>query len=559
MTTFPPAASVVATAVSALKDRVDEVNRLNVFPVPDGDTGSNMFLTLESVLRDVANLGADAPLDAVCAAATHGSLMGARGNSGVITSQIIRGACEGLVGAQDGDPTEALAQSLERATQVAYQAVRKPVEGTILTVVKDMSVAARSAADAGEPIHVALEAVSAAGHESVRRTPELLPVLKEAGVVDAGGFGLTIVFDGLISALLGREVVAPPAAVEGVELTVMPVDDWDDSEYLYCTEFLLFGQGIDRESVHDRMVEFGGSELVVGDGGQFKIHVHTNTPSDVLGYALSLGEVSEVHIHNMRMQQAARGDHEHAHDYQLEPATGVSDSSSPESGSRPLIKAAAPIGVVAVASGPGVTEILRSIGVDIVVSGGQTMNPSTQDLVDAANSLDSESVIFLPNNKNIVMAANAAASVLDKPAAVVATRSVLEGFAALLTFDGSGNVDDVAAEMTEAIQGVKTGEVTTAVKDAKSAIGDIAEGQVIGIVGAKEIVAVGSDYVQVALDLLGQLVDDDSEALTVLIGQDMTDETADDFSRAVAEKYPSLEQDFHRGDQPLYPIVLSVE
>lgn len=553
MTNFPSAASVVASAVSALKDRVDEVNRLNVFPVPDGDTGSNMFLTLESVLRDVANLGEDAALDVVCSAATHGSLMGARGNSGVITSQIIRGACEGLVAAQGLEPTEMLAQSLERATQVAYQAVRKPVEGTILTVIKDMSLEARSAANAGLPIEEAIEVVANAGHHSVEHTPELLPVLKEAGVVDAGGYGLTIVFDGLVGALLGREIVAPPAPTASAELTVAPVDDWDDSEYLYCTEFLLFGEGIDREAVHDQMVDFGGSELVVGDNGQYKIHVHTNTPSDVLGYALSLGQISEVHIHNMRMQQEARPGHDHSHDAAVATVSAAVDVAPVRQ------KSAAPIGVVAVASGAGVSEILRSIGADVIVSGGQTMNPSTADLVEAANALDCESVIFLPNNKNIVMAANAAVSVLGKPAAVVVTRSVLEGFSALLAFDGYGEVEQVAADMAEAIEGVKTGEVTRAVKDAKSAVGDIAEGQVIGIVGAKEIVAVGADYVEVALDLLEQLVDDGSEALTVLIGEDLTDETADAFSAAVAERFPSLEQDFHRGDQPLYPIVLSVE
>lgn len=566
MTSFPSAASVVATAVSTLKDRVEEVNRLNVFPVPDGDTGSNMFLTLESVLRDVANLGPNATIDDVCAAATHGSLMGARGNSGVITSQIIRGACEGLVAAKEGDPTEALAQALERATQVAYQAVRKPVEGTILTVIKDMSVEARSAAKTGVAIEAALEAVSKAGHRSVANTPELLPVLKEAGVVDAGGYGLTIVFDGLVGALLGREVVAAPAPAAPLELAVAPVDDWDDNEFLYCTEFLLFGEGIDREAVHDQMVEYGGSELVVGDNGQYKIHVHTNTPSDVLGYALSLGQISDVHIHNMRMQQEARPGHDHSHDGDRGNGGATPTHQAPTAGESGVghaagerVKAAAPIGVVAVASGAGVSEILSSIGADIVVSGGQTMNPSTQDLVDAANRLDCESVIFLPNNKNIVLAANAAVTVLDKPAAVVATRSVLEGFAALLAFDGHGEVEQVAADMAEAIESVKTGEVTTAVKDAKSAVGDISEGQVIGIVGAKEIVAVGADYIEVALDLLATMVDAGSESLTVLVGEDMTDETADRFSLAVSERYPSLEQDFHRGDQPLYPIVLSVE
>ena len=546
MNTYPSSASAIASAVAALKAQVEEVNRLNVFPVPDGDTGSNMLLTLEAVLNDVAKLGERASLEEVCGAATHGSLMGARGNSGVILSQIIRGACEGIV-ASDGLPAvERLAAAMSSATQVAYQAVRKPVEGTMLTVVKDMSAAATDAAQRGIELDEALDTVLSAAADSVRRTPELLPVLKDAGVVDAGGFGLQVVFAGFVGALLGREVVAAPIPATVDTMSVVPVDDWDDDEYLYCTEFLLFGEGIDREAVHDFMVDMGGSELVVGDHGEYKIHVHTNTPSEVLAYALSLGEVAEVHIHNMRRQQAERG------------GEGSAPSANLSGGS-PAVKAAYPIGVVAVASGSGITEILKSIGVDVVVSGGQTMNPSTQDLVDAAQSLDAESIIIMPNNKNIVMAANAAVTVLDRPAAVVPTKSVLEGFAAMLAFDGEDSLGDAVYSMTDAAAAVKTGEVTTAVKDAKSAVGDITAGQVIGIVGNKEIVAVGQDTTEVALDLLGTMADEDSESLTVLIGEDMTDEEAEAFSAAVGERFPGLELDVHRGEQPLYPIVMSVE
>jgi len=539
MTQYSSARNLVASAALALKNRVDEVNRLNVFPVPDGDTGTNMSLTLDAVVNDIAKLPADAPLEDVCKAATHGSLMGARGNSGVITSQIIRGACEGFLKSGDMAPTARLAISLETATSVAFQAVRKPVEGTILTVIRDMSVAARVAADAEVTFEEALDSVVAESYSSVRRTPDLLPVLKEAGVVDAGGFGLAIWFNGFVSALLGREQIEAPVLGDMQVMTVTPVDDWDDDEYLYCTEFLLFGEGIDRERVHDYIAERGGSELVVGDSGQYKIHVHTDDPSEILGYALGLGEISEVHIHNMRRQQAER------------PAA----QGAPSKENTPH-KA---IGVVSVASGSGLIEILKSLGVDVVVSGGQTMNPSTQDLVEAASTLNVDKVIFLPNNSNIIMAANAAASVLDIPAAVVPTRSVPEAFAALFMFDQSRDFDELVEEMSEAIEDVRTAEVTTAVKDAKSNVGDIKAGQVIGIIGSKDIEAVGDSIEQVVFDLVKMLVDEDSETLTLLLGEGCTDEAGDAMAKTLKERYDWMEVETHRGEQPLYPILISVE
>lgn len=530
--------NVVATAASALKNRSEEVNRLNVFPVPDGDTGTNMSLTLEAVATDVAKLPADASLEECCKAATHGSLMGARGNSGVISSQIIRGACEGLVASEGMLPVERLALALESATTVAFQAVRKPVEGTILTVIKDMAGAARSAADGGIEFTEALEIVSSEAHASVRRTPELLPVLKEAGVVDAGGFGLAIYFDGLMSAILGREVVEVPLQLSEETLKVVPVDDWDDDEFLYCTEFLLFGEGIDREGVHDFIAERGGSELIVGDNGQYKVHVHTNDPSEVLGYCLRLGEIAEVHIHNMRRQQAER-------------------SSEPMADDEP--KVAKHIGVVGVASGSGLEEILKSLGVDYVVSGGQTMNPSTQDLVDAAEKLHADNIIFMPNNKNIIMAANAAATVLEKPAAVIPTRSVPEAFAALFMYDPAGDFESVVEEMTDALDDVRTAEITTAIKDAKGKVGAIAAGQTIGIIDGNEIEAVGESIEQVALDLLDILVNKETETITLLFGEDYSDEQGANLVRLVADKFDWAEIETHRGEQPLYPVLISVE
>ncbi|MDR1774873.1 MAG: DAK2 domain-containing protein [Actinomycetes bacterium] len=549
-TDYPCARVLIAGATAALKARTDEVNRLNVFPVPDGDTGTNMSLTCESVVADVTKLGDDASLTEVCRAATHGSLMGARGNSGVILSQIVRGCCEGLTGdaaAAADTATERVALALEQAKVVAWQAVRKPVEGTILTVISDMAGCAREQADAGADVLVALESIAAAAHASVRRTPELMPLLKEAGVVDAGGFGLAILFDAFVALLSGREVADIPDFTPVTELTVVPVDDWDDDEYLYCTEFLLFGDGIDKETVHDYIAARGGSELVVGDAGQYKVHVHTDNPAEILTYALSLGEIAEVHVHNMRRQQAERpGEHPGAR----AGAAGTAAASAP----------AKAVGVVAVASGSGLATILTSLGVDVVVTGGQTMNPSTEDLVRAAETVNADAVILLPNNKNIVMAAQAAADALDKPAQVVATRSVPEAFSALLNYDPeSDDLDGMADEMRDAAGEVRTGEITTAIKDSKGNVGTIKEGDTIGIVDGKEIEAVGKNVGDVACDLLQVLDAADAETLTLLAGEDYTDRALKALVKRIEKQWPNLEIDAQRGEQPLYPLILAVE
>ena len=532
---YPSPRTIVALISATFKEHTEEVNQLNVFPVPDGDTGTNMSLTLQAVADEVSRLPVDASAADVCRAATHGSLMGARGNSGVITSQIIRGLCEGFIESEGSGGAERLAQSLEAATRVAYQAVRKPVEGTMLTVCKDLGIAARSAVEQGMDLPDALEFVSKAGHASVANTPELLPVLKESGVVDAGGFGLAIIFDTITAGLLDREMAEMPQAFLAEPLNVAPVDDWDDNEYLYCTEFLLFGDAIDKEAVHDYLCEHGGSELIVGDEGEYKLHVHTDHPAAILAHALTMGEVSDVHIHNMRKQQAARGDGA------IEPG--------------PHKKVA----VVSVASGSGIVDILTSLGVDAVVSGGQTMNPSTSDLVAAAQALNSDEVIFLPNNKNIVMAAQAAAEVLDKPAYVVPTCSIPQAFTAMLNYDEEGDGATMVEDMTGAIADIDTAEVTTAIKDAKGNVGDIKEGQVIGIRNGKDIDAVGDSIDQVVLDILDHMNAGDYETLTLLAGQQLAHSDAEELSAQIQARFPALEVELLRGEQPLYPVILSVE
>ncbi|MCL2881287.1 MAG: DAK2 domain-containing protein [Coriobacteriia bacterium] len=529
---------VIAGASAVLKSRHEEVNKLNVFPVPDGDTGTNMSLTLESVVSEVLTLPADATLEEITRAATHGSLMGARGNSGVILSQIIRGICEGIIASLDENAgAERMAQAFEHAKTVAYQAVRKPVEGTMLTVVSDMAMAARQAAEQEQSFDDALQTVSSAAHVSVQRTPDLLPILKESGVVDSGGFGLAIIFDAVVNILLGKEQAEAPAFVPRGVLSVNPVDDWDDDEYLYCTEFLLFGEGIDREAVHDFIASQGGSELVVGDYGQYKIHVHTDDPSKVLAYALTQGEIAEVHIHNMRRQQAERGQGS-------EPATPVAPKK---------------IGVIAVSAGEGTGNILKSLGVDVLVSGGQTMNPSTQDFVAAAKSVPAESYILLPNNSNIVMAANTAAALIEAPTIVVPTTSIPEAFSALLAFDEGMDLDTLQAEMSEAASEVTTAEVTTAIKDAKSSVGDIKEGDIIGIIGSKDIRAKGTSIPEVALSLLETLPLEEASTITLLTGVDLDAMDLARLRTMLSEQHPELECDIQDGGQPLYPLVMAVE
>ena len=549
-----PAVAIIAGAAAALKLRIDEVNRLNVFPVPDGDTGTNMSLTLESVVADVSKLTPNANMEEVCKSATHGSLMGARGNSGVILSQIIRGVCEGLVASEGFEPTERLATSLERAKEVAWQAVRKPVEGTILTVIADMATAARAAADAGLDFEAACDGVSAAAHESVRRTPDLLPVLKEANVVDAGGFGLAIVYDAFIALLLGRELadVAHFEPMRGDAMTIVPMDDWDDDEFLYCTEFLFMTSefveagsdgaaaeaGYDKEVALDYLATIGGSELIVGDEGQFKVHVHTDNPAAVLAYHLERGQLAEVHIHNMRQQQAEQSQ----------------ETTAPKAEHKP-------IAVIAVASGDGLADILTSLGVDYVITGGQTMNPSTQDFIDAAEKLSADNFILLPNNKNIVMAAQAAATALPVPAVVVPTTNVPAAFSAMLMFNpAADDLDRLAEEMLEGAEEVHYGEVTTAIKDSKApAVGAIKEGDIMGIINSKDIEVLGSNVEEVALALLPKLAADTCENLTILAGADFSDEALAALAEIVEEKYPNLEVDSQRGEQPLYPLLLACE
>ena len=532
--------NAIAVAAKALDARKDEINRLNVFPVPDGDTGTNMSLTLAMVVENLAKLPIGATSAEKRRAITSGALMGARGNSGVITSQIMRGLCEGYDGHDQFDVV-AIDDMFSRAVEVAFNAVRKPVEGTILTVLRDTAAAAKKARKKKMELDEALQFIIAESYASVQRTPELLPVLKENGVVDAGGFGIAIFFDSFVAALTGRteamvdELAFARTAAPKVEIE--QVNDWEGSAFMYCNEFLVDSETLDPAAALDFLATMGDCELCVGSTPKFKVHVHSNTPDKVLAYFLERGQISEVFIHNMKLQSEER-------------TAGLEKEAQ---------QAPKPIGFVAVAAGSGNAAILESLGVDFVVSGGQTMNPSTKELLDAVNAVNAEKVIILPNNSNIIMASQSCAEVSEKPCGVVPTRSVPEAFSALFAFDEAASLEENVEAMTDAAGDVATGEITTAIKDSKDAYGNpIHDGDIIGIAG-KNIEVVSDSVEDATLRLLESMDAEDMDTLTLLAGEDYSDEQFEALIAQIEEKFEDLEIDSHRGEQPLYPIILSVE
>ncbi len=532
--------NAIAAAAKALAARKEEINRLNVFPVPDGDTGTNMSLTLAMVVENLAKLPIGATDEDRRRAITSGALMGARGNSGVITSQIMRGLCEGVANHTKFDLV-AIDDAFDRAVEVAFNAVRKPVEGTILTVLRDTASAAHKARKKKMELEEGLRFIVGESYASVQRTPDLLPVLKENGVVDAGGFGLAIFFDSFVSALTGRSDVLGDelafARTAAPKVEIEQINDWEGSAYMYCNEFLVDSETLDPEEALDFLHTMGDCELCVGSTPKFKVHVHSNTPDKVLAYFLERGQISEVFIHNMKLQSEER-------------SAKLEQEQAEE---------AKPIGFVAVAAGSGNAAILESLGVDYVVSGGQTMNPSTKELLDAVNSVNADKVIILPNNSNIIMAAQSCSDVSEKPCAVVPTKSVPEAFSALFAFDELASLEENVEAMTEAREEVKTGEVTRAIKDSKDVHGNpIHDGDVIGIADG-ELEVVSDSIEDATLRILKVLEAEDADTLTILAGEDYSDEAFEALIGRIEEAYEDLEIDSHRGEQPLYPIILSVE
>ncbi len=547
-TCFPAAAAVVA-------DKAEDINKLNVFPVPDGDTGTNMSLTLGTVVKEVQALPADASMDDIAKAITHGSLMGARGNSGVITSQILRGIAEGLCEAKNPDePTcQDIAHAFRRGVKVAFKAVRKPVEGTILTVLKDVSARADKLEKSKLTCTEMLDALVVEAYESVARTPDLLPVLKENGVVDSGAYGFATFLEAFVNAATGRAgeltdfdpTVSATDAKAGVSSKVQIElnDDWEGSEFRYCNEFLFHAEKeFDPDEALTFLATLGDCELVVGSYPDYKVHVHSNEPNRVLEYMLGYGQIFEVFIHNMDLEAADR-------------TAKIAEDKKAEKAPRKAL------GFVAVAAGSGEESILKSLGVDVVVSGGQTMNPSTADILEAIEATNADNVIVLPNNGNIRMASEAAASACESAhVAVVPTKTVLQAFSAMFVVDLEASVEDNVAEMSDAIAYVRGGEVTCAVRDSAAADGTpIHDGDVMGIQDGS-IDVVGSDVADVTCELIDKMMDDEEgDSLTILAGCDLGDEDFEALIARIEEAHPDLEIDNHRGEQPLYPVIFSIE
>ena len=553
--------SCFPVAAKAVADKAEEINKLNVFPVPDGDTGTNMSLTLGTVVKEVQALPAGVTMADVAKAITHGSLMGARGNSGVITSQILRGLAEGLVSAHDPVTTADVAAALRSSVKVAFKAVRKPVEGTILTVIRDVSARADRAEKEKMPVSEALEALVVEAYESVARTPDLLPVLKENGVVDSGAYGFATFLEAFVNAALGNggkqltdfDTTATPAEAHDVADARVQIelnDDWEGSEFRYCNEFLFKAERpFDPNEALSYLATLGDCELVVGSYPDYKVHVHSNEPNRVLEYMLRYGQIYNVFIHNMDIE---------AHD---RTAKIAADQAAASAKAEATPEPKKPLGFVAVAAGDGEADILKSLGVDVVVSGGQTMNPSTADILDAVARANAESVIVLPDNGNIRMAAEAAAAASeDVKVVVVPTKTVPQAFAAMFAVDPEASAEENAEAMTEAIGEIRDGEVTHAVRDSQAADGSpIHAGDVMGIEGGA-ITVVGSSVEQVTLDLIARMQEaEEGDTLTILAGSEMDDAAFKALCDRVEEAQPDLELDAHRGGQPLYPVIFSIE
>ena len=526
-------------SLSWLSANHEEVNRLNVFPVPDGDTGTNMLLTLQSAVEDIKESNA-AEVSKIAKLASHGSLMGARGNSGVILSQIFRGFARAVEGKSSLSPAE-LATAFEEAANAAYRAVNKPTEGTILTVAREAGRSAAAAAGSPDATVPSVIAAAAAGaRAAVLKTPSQLQILRDAGVVDAGGFGLQIILEGMLKTVeesesslanlaASRPVALPAASQVAVDL---PEGGWG-----YCTEFLIEGTNLDLDRIKNQIEALGNSVLVVGEPELVKVHVHTDDPTRVITLAGGHGKLLKLNVGDMSTQ----------HRRILEDASQA--AGAPRSNG---------VGVVAVVAGKGLVEIFRGLGVDAIVEGGQTMNPSTQDMLTAIESVPYEEVVLLPNNKNVILAAKQVLGLTKKHVHVIETHSVPQGVAAVVAFRGDrSGVENIAAMKAEA-ERVQTIEVTHAVRDTRSNGLKVKKGDVIGLINDKLEFA-GTEYGEVVNKALSKLGADSYELVTVYRGEGASDDELNQLESDIRSTHPGLEIEVQQGGQQHYPFILSVE
>ena len=536
-----------------LEAKKEFINELNVFPVPDGDTGTNMTLTIMSAAKEVQAL--DRPdMVSMAKAISSGSLRGARGNSGVILSQLLRGFTKEIREYKEIDAVT-LARACDRATATAYKAVMKPKEGTILTVAKGISQKAAELAETTDDLEVFIPEVIKRAEEVLAETPELLPVLKEAGVVDSGGQGLLEVIRGAYDAFLGKEIDYTAIETGSGTKMVRPGEQAEaDIKFGYCTEFIIMTERpfTDKDETEFKayLESIGDSIVCVADDDIVKIHVHTNDPGLAIQKALTYGQLSRMKIDNMREEHQEK---------LIRDAEKVAAQQAQAAEAKKKKEPRKPVGFIAVSIGEGMNEIFRELGVDHIIEGGQTMNPSTDDMLNAIDEVHADHIFILPNNKNIILAANQAQSLTeDKDIIVIPTKTVPQGITAVISYMPEADVDANLEAMQEAIKNVKTGQVTYAVRDTKIDDKVIHEGDIMGI-GDQGILSVGQSVEDTTKEMLAQLVDEDSELISLYYGQDVHEEDAQNFAQSVEELYPDVDIDVHMGGQPIYYYVLSVE
>lgn len=537
-----------------LEAKKEYINELNVFPVPDGDTGTNMTLTIMSAAKEV-NALEKPDMASIAKAISSGSLRGARGNSGVILSQLLRGFTKEIREYEEIDAA-VLARACERATATAYKAVMKPKEGTILTVAKGAAQKAQEMAETTEDLEVFLSEVIKYAEEVLAQTPEMLPVLKEAGVVDSGGQGLVEVLHGAFDAFQGKEVDYTAIEAGPAVKMVKPGEQAEtDIKFGYCTEFIIMTEKQfsekDEEEVKAYLESIGDSIVCVADEDVVKVHVHTNDPGLAIQKALTYGQLSRIKIDNMREEHQEKliKDAEKAAAAQAEAAAAKEKKKEPRK----------QVGFIAVSIGDGMNEIFRELGVDYIIEGGQTMNPSTDDMLTAIDNVNADHIFILPNNKNIILAANQARSLTkDKDILVVPTKTVPQGITAVINYMPEADVDTNFETMQEGIKNVKTGQVTYAVRDTKIDDKVIHEGDIMGI-GDQGILSVGQSVEETTKSMLSQMVDEDTELISIYYGQDVLAEDAERLAETIGEKYPDADVDLHSGGQPIYYYVVSVE
>lgn len=536
-----------------LEAKKEWINELNVFPVPDGDTGTNMTLTIMAAANEVSALG-NPDMETLAKAISSGSLRGARGNSGVILSQLLRGFTRSVKGLKELDAL-AIAVALDKAVETAYKAVMKPKEGTILTVAKEAAAKAAEIAPNADELQPFFEEIFAHAEDTLARTPEMLPVLKEAGVVDSGGQGLVEVLRGAMDAFLGKEIDYSQFEAPGSSIAVTKISPQAEADikFGYCTEFIIL---LDKEFSFDEEISFkeflnsiGDSIVVVADDEVVKVHVHTNHPGQAIERALTYGALSRMKIDNMREE------HQEKLIKEAEKLAKEQAEEAAQASAEPPKDA----GFISVSAGEGLSAIFRELGVDYLIEGGQTMNPSTEDMLNAIEKVNAKTIYILPNNKNIVMAANQARDLTeDKEIIVIPTKTIPQGITAVISYLPDRSAQENEASMLDAISHVKTGQITYAVRDTRIDDKEIHEGDIMGI-GDAGMLAVGTEKAEVAKATVGEMVDEDSEVISIYYGSDIMEEEAEALAEELEEAYPDCEVEVNMGGQPIYYYVISVE